>query len=57
VTTGKAEAEGPSMTERAKAAERDAAQEQEAMSIPAADRPEYKEYADAATSDDTKNVL
>jgi hypothetical protein len=44
--TGKAEAEGPSMTERAKAAERDAAQEQEAMSIPAADRPEYKEYAD-----------
>jgi hypothetical protein len=56
VTTGKAEAEGPSMTERAKAAERDAAQEQEAMSIPAADRPEYKEYADAAR-DDTKNVV
>jgi hypothetical protein len=55
-TTGTAEAEGPSMTERAKAAERDSAQEQEAMSIPAADRPEYKEYATAAR-DDTKNVV
>ena len=26
------------------------------MAIPAADRPEYKEYADAAR-DDTKNVV
>ena len=54
--TGKAVAEGPSMTERAKAAERDSAQEKEAMDIPAADRPEYKDYADAAR-DDTKNVV
>jgi hypothetical protein len=55
-TTGQAEAEGPSMTERAKAAERDSAQEKEAMAIPAADRPEYKDYATAAR-DDTKTVV
>ena len=51
-----AEAGKASLTERAKAPDRDAAEEQEAMSIPAADRPEYKEYADAAR-DDTKNVV
>jgi hypothetical protein len=52
----KAEAGEASLTERAKAPDRDAAEEQEAMSIPAADRPEYKEYATAAR-DDTKNVV
>jgi len=45
-----------SLTERAKAPDRDAVEEKKAMSIPAADRSKYKEYADADTSKDVITV-
>jgi hypothetical protein len=46
----KAEAGKASLTERAKAPDRDAAEEKEAMSIPAAKRPNRKEYAEGIIS-------
>ena len=55
--TRTAEADGPTLTERARAADRDVQAEQQAMDVEAAERADTKDYATAILEDENFKIL